>query len=236
MKIEIAQNDDELARQAAEWMLQEARKSRGVFAVSLAGGETPRRLYTLLATAPYSESFPFERAHWFFGDERFVPPDDPMSNYRMARETLFARVRVKRENLHPIPTENMTPEQSASRYEQELRKFYGSDELDPERPLFAIELLGLGKDGHTASLFPGNPALRQRDSWVVAVDATHGARITLTYPALDSASSVAFLVSGFNKRAALRRLIRGDQSIPAARVRPSGEVFLFADTHAMATD
>ena len=236
MKIEIAQNDDELARQAAEWMLHEARNTQGAFAVALAGGSTPRGLYDLLATPPYSEKFPFERAHWFWGDERFVPPDDPMSNYRMARETLFARVGVVPENLHPIPTQNMTPEQSAIFYEQELQKFYGSKELDPERPLFAIELLGLGKDGHTASLFPGNPALRERESWVVAVNATQGARITLTYPALSSARSVAFLVSGFNKRGAIRRLIKGDQSIPAARVRPSGEVFLFADTHAMATD
>jgi 6-phosphogluconolactonase len=236
MKIGIAKDPDELARRAADWMLGAARETKGVFAVALSGGETPAGLYTLLAQQAYREAFPFERAHWFFGDERFVPAHDPMSNYRMVRETLLDRVPVPPENIHPVRTENVSPEESARLYEQDLKRFYGSDQLDPKRPLFEIELLGLGQDGHTASLFPGSSALRERQSWVAVVNVTHGARITLTYPVLNSARHTAFLVAGFNKRGALRRLIKGDESIPAARIRPVGEVCLFADTHAMATD
>ncbi len=236
MKIDISKDRDELAQRAADWMLGVAQGTEGAFAVALSGGETPRGLYALLATPPYSQTFPFERAHWFWGDERFVPFDDSESNYRMAREALLDRIPVPPENIHPVRTENLSPEQSASLYERELRRFYGSDQLDPERPLFAIELLGLGQDGHTASLFPGSSALRERQSWVAAVHVTQGARITLTYPALGSARNVAFLVSGFRKRAALRRLIKGDESIPAARVRPLGEAFLFAEKEALATD
>jgi 6-phosphogluconolactonase len=234
MKIEIAKEPAELARSAADWMLAAAKETKGAFAIALSGGETPRGLYGLLAAPPYSAAFPFGRAHWFFGDERFVPGDDPMSNYRMVRETLFDHVPA--ENVHPIPTEGISPEKNARLYEEELKRFYGSEQLDPKRPLFEIELLGIGQDGHTASLFPGSPVLRERQSWVAVVNATHGARITLTYPALNSARHTAFLVAGFNKRGALRRLIKGDESIPAARIRPLGEIFLFTDTHAMATD
>jgi 6-phosphogluconolactonase len=236
MKIQIAKDADELARRAADWMIGVAKETKGTFAVALSGGETPAGLYALLATPSYSHAFPFDRAHWFFGDERFVPPDDPMSNYRMVRETLFDRIPIPAENIHPIATENISPEESARLYEQELKCFYRADQLDPRRPLFGIELLGLGQDGHTASLFPGSPVLRERQSWVTVVSATHGARITLTYPVLNSAQHAAFLVSGFNKRGALRRLIKGDESIPAARIRPLEKVHLFADTHAMATD
>jgi 6-phosphogluconolactonase len=236
MKIDKLQNADDLARAAADWMLETAKKTKGAFAVALAGGNTPRGLYALLATPPYADKFPWERAHWFWGDERFVPAGDPMSNYRMVHEALLSRVSVPPENIHPIATENVSPEDSARRYEQELKRFYGADELDPKRPLFEIELLGLGADGHTASLFPGSPVLRERRPWVAVANATHGARITLTYPALNSARNVAFLVAGFNKRGALRRLVRGDESIPAARIRPSDELYLFADNHAMATD
>jgi 6-phosphogluconolactonase len=234
MKLDVSENVDELARRAADWMLGAARATEGAFAVALSGGETPRRLYALLATPPYREAFPFARAHWFWGDERFVPPDDVKSNYRMAREVLLARIPVPPENVHPVRTVNVSPEESASLYEHELRRFYGSEQLDPMRPLFQIDLLGLGEDGHTASLFPGNPSLRERQKWVVTVtDATYGKRITLTYPALESARGVAFLVSGSAKRAVLHRLIEGDESIPAALVRPQGEVYVFADRGAM---
>jgi 6-phosphogluconolactonase len=162
-----------------------------------------------------------------------VPPDDALSNYRMVREALFARAPVPDRNIHPIPTEGTSPERAASVYERLLRSFYGAETLDPARPLFDVALLGLGADGHTASLFPGTAALTQRDRWVEAVTGpTAAARITLTYPALESSRQSAFLVAGEEKRAILARLRRGDDAVPAARLRPAGRLRIFADAAA----
>jgi 6-phosphogluconolactonase len=146
---------------------------------------------------------------------------------------LLSRAPIPAENVHPIPTEGLSPDASAAAYEQMLRSYYGMEQLDPARPLFDVNLLGLGPDGHTASLFPGNAALGERDHWVCAVvGARHEARITLTYPALESCRHAAFLVAGIEKRSILERLRHGDQNIPAAHVCPSGTLSIFADAAA----
>lgn len=232
-RLEILADPDSLSRRVAAWMLESAIVVDGVFAVALSGGSTPQRLYQLLAEPPYRDRFPWSRTHWFWGDERFVPPGDSHSNYHMAREALLSRAPIPAGNIHPIPTEGVTSEAAASAYERELKAFYGAERLDPARPLFNITLLGLGSDGHTASLFPGMPVLAERDRWVaVAGGPKSGARITLTYPALESSRHAAFLVTGEDKRAAFGRLRRGDDSIPAARLHPTGTTWLFADVAA----
>jgi 6-phosphogluconolactonase len=150
----------------------------------------------------------------------------------MARDALLSHAPIPPANIHPIPTDG-TPDGAASAYEAELKSFYGAAVLDPARPLFEIVLLGLGEDGHTASLFPGTPALGEHTRWVAAVAAgTAEPRITLTYPALASSRHVAFLVEGSGKRAMADRLRRGDASIPAGRVAPVGRLHLFLDAAA----
>jgi 6-phosphogluconolactonase len=162
---------------------------------------------------------------WYWGDERFVPYDHPESNFRMTREAMLAKAPVPRENIHPIPTDG-TPEDAARRYERTLQQTYGAATLDPRRPLFDVTLLGLGPDGHTASLLPGEPALDERKRWVAAV--AHGrpeVRITMTYPVLESSRRVAFLVAGEEKASIFNAIRKGGSQLPAARIRPVGELF-----------
>jgi 6-phosphogluconolactonase len=224
------ENAETLARHVAEWLCGLAQKGHHAFAVSLSGGSTPRRLYELLATKEIASRIPWSRAHWFWGDERFVPHDHRDSNYGMARHAFLSRVPVPDDNVHPIPTEGLSPEQAATAYETTLKRFYGVDRLAPDRPLFDVTLLGIGNDGHTASLFPGQPALQETRRWTVAVvGAKSEPRITLTYPALDSSRDVAFIVTGQEKRDALARAQSGDRALPAALVRPVGRVHWFTD-------
>ena len=233
-KLEILADPEALSHRVADWLLEMATAKDGIFAIDLSGGSTPRRLYECLAGPPYRNSFPWSRTHWFWGDERFVPHDDALSNYRMVREALLSRAPIPALNVHPIPTEGVSPEAAASAYERQLKSFYGAECLDPARPLFDVTLLGLGPDGHTASLFPGTAVLAEQDRWVAAVvGAKSEARITLTYPALESSRNAAFLVEGEEKRAILNRLCRGDDSLPAARLRPAGMLRVFADEAAI---
>jgi 6-phosphogluconolactonase len=232
-KLEILADREALSRRVAGWMLELATAKDGAFSVALSGGSTPRRLYRLLVEPPYRNRFPWSRTHWFWSDERFVPHDDPLSNYRMVREALLSRAPIPASNIHPISTEGITAEAAASAYERELKAFYGAGRLDPARPLFDVTLLGLGPDGHTASLFPGTTVLAERDRWVAAVDgAKTEVRITLTYPALESSRHAAFLVAGEDKRTIFGRLRRGDDSVPAARLHPIGTLWVFADVAA----
>jgi 6-phosphogluconolactonase len=232
-RLEILSDPEALSRRVAEWLLVAATTKNGAFTVALSGGSTPRRLYELLAGPPYCDKFPWSRAHWFWGDERFVPHDDALSNYRMVRDALLSRAPIPAINIHPIPTEGVTPDEAASGYERELKSFYGAERLDPARPLFDVTLLGLGPDGHTASLFPDTAVLAERDRWVAAVvGAKSEARITLTYPALESSRNAAFLVAGEEKRAIFARFRRGDSDLPAARLCPTGTLWLFGDAAA----
>jgi 6-phosphogluconolactonase len=233
LKLEVLADPDAVAHRVADWLLAEVGAKPGRFAVALSGGSTPRRLYERLASPPCLDSFPWDRVHWFWGDERFVPHDDAQSNYRMAREAMLARAPIPAGNIHPIPTEGLTSNASAARYDAELRSYYGAPRLDPARPLFDVVLLGLGTNGHTASLFPGSPVLEERERWAAAiVGEDQNARITLTYPALESCRCAAFLVTGVEKHEMLARLRRGDQVIPAGRLRPTGALLCFADAAA----
>jgi 6-phosphogluconolactonase len=224
--LDVLPDPEALARRAAEIVLAAARAARGRFAIALSGGSTPRRLYQVLATMP----MPWERTHWFWGDERFVPPTDNASNYRMTREALLAHVPVVADHIHPIPTTGLAPDAAASAYERTLKDFYGVTELLPERPLFDVVLLGLGTNGHTASLFPDKPVLDERRHWVGSMDdAEAGPRITLTYPALESSREVLFLVAGGDKKTVLREVLDGDRRHPAARLKPAGNLRFLAD-------
>jgi 6-phosphogluconolactonase len=216
-----------VAERAAAIILERASSKTGRVAVCLSGGSTPRRLYERLAAEPYRSALPWPRTHWFWGDERFVPADDERSNQRMVGRALFDRIDAPADTIHPIRTEANGPEESAILYEEELKRFYGADRFDPARALFDVMLLGLGEDGHTASLFPGSAALEIRQRWAVPVP--HAAvepyvtRITLTLPTLASSRVVLFLVTGASKREILTRIFAGDD-LPAARVHADGPV------------
>jgi 6-phosphogluconolactonase len=228
-RVEILADAPALARRVAEWMTEAARAAKGAFRVSLSGGSTPKTLYALLASDEFRGRFPWPLVSWYWGDERFVPHDHPDSNYRMTREAMLAKVPVPPENIHPVPADG-TAEDAARRYERTLQEAYGAPALDPARPLFDVMLLGLGSDGHTASLLPGEPVLTERKRWVAVV--SHGrpeTRITMTYPVIESSRRVAFLVAGAEKAAILREIRSGDSQAPAARVRPQGELIWFAD-------
>jgi len=228
--IRTFESTEALAHDVAEWLCGLAQASYRVFAVCLSGGSTPRRLYECLATPDIASRLPWERTHWFWGDERFVPHDDRDSNYRMARDAFLSRVPVPEANIHAVPTEGLSPDQAASAYETTLKQFYGADTLAPGRPLFDVTLLGIGEDGHTASLFPGQRTLQETSRWAVAViGAKAEARITLTYPVLDSSREVAFLVTGKEKRDVVARAQAGDRTLPAAVVHPVGLLHWFTD-------
>lgn len=228
--LHVFDDAEALARGAAEWLSDTARAAAGTVRICLSGGSTPRRLYQFLAAGDLADPFPWARTHWYWGDERFVPHDHPDSNYRMAREALFDRAPVPPENIHPIPTEGLDAEAAAQAYEATLRQAYGASRLDPGRPLFDATLLGLGDDGHTASLLPASAALDVSGRWVVPVaQGRPEVRITLTYPALDASRSLAFIVAGAAKRDALAGALRGDRALPAARVRPTGTLHWFVD-------
>jgi len=221
---------DALPGQVADWLLHLATQQEGRFVLCLSGGSTPRRLYEHLATPRISNAFPWARTHLFWGDERFVPHDGALSNYRMVHEALLAKIPIPAQHIHPIPTAGLSPDAAAAAYARELKACYGADHLDPARPMFDVTFLGLGEDGHTASLFPGTDALAEQNRWVAAViGAKTEPRITLTYPTLESSRHVAFLIQGQGKHEIFKRFRAGDQALPAARLAPVGQLHIFAD-------
>jgi 6-phosphogluconolactonase len=229
-KLRVFDDAVALAQGAARFLCEKAQAGSGVFTVCLSGGSTPKLLYQTLAGPPWRDGFPWQHSHFAFGDERFVPPDDGASNAGMAAAAMFSHVPVPAGNVHEIPTMGVTPEQAAADYERVLR---GLHDAAADRPLFDVCLLGVGEDGHTASLLPGDRLLDERARWVGVV--AHGrpeTRITLTYPALESSRVVMFLLQGAGKREILDRLLRGDATLPAGRLRPVGEVLWFVDREA----
>jgi 6-phosphogluconolactonase len=230
MQSRVFESAETLALDVVEWICALAQASKHVFAVCLSGGSTPRQLYKKLATPAVAARFPWSRSHWFWGDERFVPHAHPDSNFRMADKAFLSRVPVPSGNIHAVPIEGLSPDESALAYEAILKRFYGADTLASDRPLFDVTLLGIGDDGHTASLFPGQPALQETRRWAVAViGAKREPRITLTYPALNSSHHVAFLVTGKAKQEVLTRVRGGIATLPAAMVRPVGHLHWFMD-------
>ena len=217
----IAGSADDLAREAASRLVQTAAQAiaaRRRFAMALSGGSTPRRLYQLLTQPPYRQSIDWTRVHLFFADERFVPHDDEDSTVRLVRETLLAGVDVPPGNFHAMPTEGDTPEGCASRYETTLRDYFGGDTPD-----FDLILLGMGPDGHTASLFPGHPEPAGLVASIHDSPKPPPVRLTLTYAAIRAAHAVWFLVTGADKAATLERVFNSDsgdpQALPAARIQ-----------------
>jgi 6-phosphogluconolactonase len=186
---------------------REAVDARGRFAWALAGGSTPRDVYRLLASDPCRERMPWNAIHCFWGDERHVPPDHPDSNFRMAREAMLDTVPVPAENIHRVPAEEPDAERAAAEYESTLREFFHAESW----PIFDLIQLGLGKEGHTASLFPGGMALHERERWVAApwVEAQSTFRVTFTPPVLNHARRAMFLVAGDEKAAALHAVLEG---------------------------
>ena len=206
------------AAEAAVATINESVRSNGSFSIALAGGNTPRTLYRLLSSR-FRDQIPWKNVHVFWGDERYVPLADPQSNYRMARETLLDAVPCPAENVHPMPTQLPDPEVAAREYEKTLRSYFSKD-----WPRFDLVLLGLGEEGHTASLFPGSPALNETQRWVVAVKAPaeQPQRLTLTLPALTAAANIYFLVAGSNKAQALHHVLTGPpdpKNYPASGIR-----------------
>jgi 6-phosphogluconolactonase len=225
----------DLFQAAAEEVIRAATDAvaqRGRFAIALSGGSTPKNLYTLIA-ANASASLPWDRMFFFWGDERHVPQDNPDSNYRMAKESLLSKIAVPPANIFPIPAENPDASAAAEAYEDTLRKFFA---LAPgEFPRFDLILLGMGPDGHTASLFPETVALQEKSRLVVAnwVEKLNASRITFTLPVLNAARCVAFLVSGTDKAAVLHEVLEGNapaEKYPSKLVRPSdGRLIWFVD-------
>jgi 6-phosphogluconolactonase len=225
----------ELFEAAADEVVQAAKEAvavRGRFTIALSGGSTPKTLYNLLATNAKS-ILPWDRMFFFWGDERHVPPTDPESNYRMVEETMLSKVPVPAGNVFRIPAENPDAAAAAEAYEKTLQKFYA---LAPGKfPKFDLILLGLGPDGHSASLFPGTEALREKSRLVVAnwVEKFKTHRITFTLPVLNAARLVVFLVSGTGKADALHAVLESDapgEQYPSKLVRPEdGELLWLVD-------
>lgn len=238
----VLDDPDSVARAAAEQIVARAERAvreRRDFSIALSGGATPKRLYALLAdpSAPYRSRIPWDRMQVFFGDERHVPPDDAQSNFRMARETLLDRAPIPAANVHRIQAERPADE-AATLYESELRRAFGLDAVSV--PRFDLVLLGMGEDGHTASLFPGTKGLEERRRLVVAnwVPKFSAWRITLTLPVLNAARAVLFLAAGPDKAGPLGSVF--DPSSPADAypcqlVRPAaGELIWLVDRAAAA--
>ncbi|ACL62185.1 6-phosphogluconolactonase [Methylobacterium nodulans] len=229
----VLPDPDAVARSAAERLVALASGTQRC-AIALSGGSTPKRLYALLAGPGFRTRVPWGRIHWFFGDERVGPSPEAGSNLRMVREAFGPDSPVPEGHLHPIPT-GPDPDAAAAAYAAELAAFHGGGTLDPARPLFDLVLLGLGEDGHTASLFPGKPAVAVTDRWVVGVPeaglAPFVPRVSLTLPALASSRLTLFLVTGEGKRAPLGRLAAGED-LPAGRVRAQGELAWLLDAAA----
>jgi 6-phosphogluconolactonase len=223
-----------LAKAAADRVLARIAANPGRIAICLTGGSSPKKLYELLGTEAYRSHIPWDRTHWFIGDERFVPASDPRNNMAMARGIFLDRL-VPASHIHPIPADN-SPDESAERYQRELRSFYGADRLDPGRSLFDVVLMGVGPDGHTASIFPDYPALAETERWVVGVPQAHVEpfvpRVTLTLPALASCREMLFEVAGSDKRAILTRVLDGE-NLPAARARSIAETVWLVDAAAL---
>jgi 6-phosphogluconolactonase len=235
-QIQIVVDAEEISHASAAEFVRQAREAvhaQGVFTVTLAGGSTLRSLYALLARdgeGSLQSQMPWDKVHFFWGDERHVPPDHPDSNYRMAYEAMLSKVPVPLSHVHRMKAENPDAIRAADEYEQELQQFFRLAER--QLPRFDLVLLGMGPDGHTASLFPGTAALHEQKRLVVApwVEKFNTYRVTLTPPVLNNAVAVVFLVSGEEKAETLRGVLEGNYQpdrLPSQIVRPSDGTLLW---------
>ncbi|HUU29633.1 MAG TPA: 6-phosphogluconolactonase [archaeon] len=229
-----------LSNAAADFLVRRAMeivRAVGRFTLALSGGSTPQRLYEILARKPLKDRMPWQESFFFWGDERFVPADHPESNFRLAYRAMLSKVPVPESNIHPVGTGTGSAHEAAENYERDLQKFFGVN----NKPRFDLVLLGLGADGHTASLFPGDPVLNERRHLAAAVRAPAQYavkdRVTLTLPVLNSAACVLFLAAGREKKKMTDIILNQPQKAfrlyPAARIRPEdGELFWFTDREA----
>jgi 6-phosphogluconolactonase len=227
----ICKNAELLAVRAADFVTECAREAvyeRGCFTMALAGGATPERTYALLASPERQNAIAWDRTYFFFSDERFVPHDDVRSNYAMARRALFSRIPIRPQQVFPVPVYQKSPAVAAVEYAEHLADFFAIRMGDPP-PQFDLILLGMGNDGHTASLFPGSPALQVEDAWVISTSpgALHDRvdRVTFTFPLINAARHVAFLVTGEKKSPVLWDVFEGQatcEECPAVGVQPAG--------------
>ena len=215
-----------------EEISRSAIKRKGISTIALSGGKTPIDLYHKLSGV--EGMLPWNKTHIFLVDERFVPADHDDSNYRMLKDTLLDHVPIPQGNIHPIPTERSTPQASAMAYEEDLKKFFRLSQ--DQFPEFDFLLLGIGEDGHTASLFPGTPVLDDHEHLATPVflDENRHDRITLTLPVINNAKHIVFLVTGKNKAPVLRKIInKEDASLPASMVHPNkGRLIFVTDREA----
>ena len=231
-EVRIVPDGSGFAEAGAALIAQACASAREQIVIGLAGGSTPKPIYQALAAPDFRGRIPWERTEFVLGDERFVAPDDQDANIQMIRNAMNG---APDPHLHPVPFEGLTVDQAARGYEQQLQTLYGSQILSVERPFFDLCLLGMGDDGHTASLLPDQPTLLdERTRWTLPV--TKGrpeARVTLTYPVLESARCVVFIVSGAGKRAMLDDILSGrNQTVPAARRKPHGKLIWLVDRDA----
>ncbi|MBS0960923.1 MULTISPECIES: 6-phosphogluconolactonase [Acetobacter] len=224
--VEIFKNASEATHHLADWLLKLAlEKTDGPFSLALSGGSTPQPLYSLMASEPYVSRFPWARMQFFIGDDRFLPHDHQDSNYGMLQRLLFSRAPIPADNIHPIPATG-TAEEAAKSYEALLKRFYGADQFEKDRPLFDFNLLGLGDDGHTASLFPGQPVLNEKTAWVSSCvpPVAPYTRVTLTYPAIHASRHLVLFVEGAGKKEAVKKVMSKDPSCPASAITGMDDV------------
>jgi len=225
MEIRIGQDLEDISVEAARLFVKLSKKyirASGRFVAALSGGTTPTRLYQILATGRYQNTVDWRRVHIFWVDERFVPADHPDSNFRLIADNLLERTTLSPENIHPIRTVGLSPSRSAKNYEADSRYFFKLPKNDT-LPCFDLIILGIGEDGHTASLFPGSKKIGDREHLVVAVRSRkmHHPRITMTLPLLNSARHILFLVSGKSKALVMKKVIvENDRKFPATLVNP----------------
>lgn len=223
---DVAEMAADAARRFAE-LAESYAQSSGRFTVALSGGSTPKAMFQILAEKPFADSLPWRSIYFFWGDERCVPPDHPDSNYRMTNETLLSKVPIPRENIFRIPAEDDDHDRAAANYSETLRTF-----LAEEKPRLDLIFLGMGADGHTASLFPGTKALHIDDRIAVAnyVEKFQSWRITLTKAVINNARNIIFLVAGADKAPALKEIIEGSRNpelYPSQLIKPTSAELLW---------
>ena len=231
-KIEVLSDKTALVNRALELILSKigtAIEQRGQFTIALSGGSTPKPLYEALAT----QKLPWDKIHVFWGDERYVPADHQDSNQLMARRAWLDKVKISETNIHPMPTDAAEPAQAAVQYEEHLQKFFQTS--PKEFPALDVNLLGMGDDAHTASLFPHTEALQVQDRLITVGNKDGNIRLTFTYPFINAARCVIFLVAGENKKPALAQVFApdGDASVyPSRLIQPQGELWWLLDAAA----
>ena len=235
-EFQVFPDNAELTHSAADYFLHHASRAiqtGGQVTIALAGGSTPKALYSLLATPPYQEQLDWGKVHMFWGDERHVPPDHQESNFRMAQHAMLSRLPIPATQIHRMEGDRSDAQEAADAYESLLQKHFKL--APPHIPKFDLIFLGLGPDGHTASLFPGTTAVHEHERWIAApwVEKFHTYRITMTPVLLNQASHIAFLVSGQDKSTALHAVLEGPyqpDKFPAQVIRPvHGKITWFLD-------